>query len=85
MIIRIDDMPKGQKIKHINVDVTFEDDGTPIIKTEEVPNVPYESALGKYPPLKALEPKDYPNESEGSVLDARPKKEIPPEMNDMVF
>lgn len=33
MIIEIKDLPSDRKVKHITFDITFEEDGSPVVKT----------------------------------------------------
>lgn len=40
MIIEIKDLPEGRKVKHINVDITFEEDGV-VVKTDKTDKKPY--------------------------------------------
>lgn len=72
MIIEIKNLPEGRKVKHINVDITFEEDGA-VVKTvtEEKspqPNVKFDNV--PTPPQTVVE---------------REHKEIPPEMQDLEF
>ncbi len=45
MIIEIKDLPTDRKVKHITFDITFEEDGSPIVKTIPIPHVPVPSPV----------------------------------------
>lgn len=79
MIIKVEGLPQGQKIKHINVDIQFEDD-VAIVKTKTEPSV------------KSVEDKDsniefdrpvHPGASDSD--ETREQKDIPKEMTDVEF
>lgn len=85
MIIKIEGLPEGQKIKHINVDISFED-GEAVVKTKAdpvydtpKPDVKFDNTV-EINPIKG----DYPSEMP-MIPGNREKKEIPPEMQDMEF
>ena len=62
MIIEIKGLPEGQKIQHINVDVTFAPGGEPIIRTRTTPEpkkAPTQSTSG---PSEDRETKEVPPE-----------------------
>ncbi len=40
MTITVEGLPNNQKIKHINVDISFDDDGVEEVKTVIKPNAP---------------------------------------------
>lgn len=54
MIIEIKDLPNGQLIKHINVDITFDENGT-VLKTEtkSEPKIESKSKSEYKPELKS--------------------------------
>jgi hypothetical protein len=78
MIIKIEGLPEGHKIKHMNVDITFEENGDVTInkKVEKVPEPPK---------LADVEPDTEPVAKPEIEHDDRPEKEIPKEMKDEVF
>lgn len=90
MIIEIKDLPQDRKVKHITFDITFEEDGSPIVKS--TPTVPYiVPAMPQSPyvvtsdttanvPVTNL---TAPTTPEGP--NARAPKDIPPEMTNMEF
>lgn len=88
MIIEISGLPEGQKIKHINVDIQFEDDGSAVVKTKATPShkeplsVDTKSVLGVSDDFGISDEiiPDMPN-----IEEKREKKDIPPEMTDMEF
>jgi hypothetical protein len=45
MLIEIKDWPSDRKIKHITFDITFEEDGSPVVKTIPMPHVPVPSPV----------------------------------------
>ena len=79
MIIEIKGLPTGQKIKHINVDITFDDDGTATVRTDPVFKPPVSIEQGNTQDLPAIPVPPTNN------IDDRPKKDIPSEMTDMEF
>lgn len=94
MIIEIKDLPEGRKVKHINVDISFEEDGNVKVQTNnnidfyEMPTtVNYSTASEKD---ENIEEKVESTESTESVKIEKPvikerkaNKDIPPEMTDM--
>jgi hypothetical protein len=76
MIIEIKDLPQGRKVKHINVDITFEEDGV-VVKTKTEPTDSGSVDLPKFDMSENTIPVSEPIERE--------HKEIPPEMTDMEF
>lgn len=93
MIIEIKDLPHGRKVKHINVDITFEEDGgvvvnassdtQPSISTRNFP----ESPIDPKDPIDHQETQsESPSDIERPVIsEDRPKKEVPSEMLDLEF
>lgn len=81
MTIKIEGLPAGQTIKHINVDIQFEDGNTKI-KTK----------LDETEPVKTFQPKEPENLQAETTPSGpnfrnieRPQKEIPDEMKDLEF
>lgn len=73
MIIKIENLPEGQTIKHINIDISFDDDGNPQIQTTRDSEVSFE------------ESSEIP-EVESPVTDEeREHIDVPPEMTDVEF
>ena len=75
MIIEIKDLPEGRKVKHINVDIKFEEDGSVVVKSKTEPSVEVEESpvvfdTAPVPPVTNIE---------------RERKEVPPEMQDLEF
>lgn len=75
MIIEIKDLPSDRKVKHITFDITFEEDGTPIVKQlpaqqiiQHVHSAPAPTTVTT--PIGQTE---------------RAHKDIPPEMTNMEF
>jgi hypothetical protein len=82
MIIEIKDLPSDRKVKHITFDITFEEDGTPIVKT--MPIVPHQH-VQTIPVTSNL---NFPSTPEGPnprSIETRPQKDIPPEMTNVEF
>lgn len=82
MIIEIKDLPSDRKVKHITFDITFEEDGTPIVKT--MPIVP-QPIVQPSPVTSNL---NFPSTPEGPNprgIESRPQKDIPPEMTNVEF
>lgn len=89
MIIEIKGLPEGQKIKHINVDVTFDDSGEVVVKTVMDPNVKKIEKLD-LPPMPKPEPprnmrRDHKEERPVIDIEKREVKDVPNEMKDMEF
>ena len=89
MIIEIKGLPDGHKIKHINVDITFAD-GSCVVKThaEQRHDVKVEHVEHVEHAVRDQHNDDDHREviaAPSNDIDARPKKEIPPEMTDMEF
>lgn len=83
MIIEIKDLPSDRKVKHITFDITFEDDGTPIIKS--TPVVPQTIVQPHVNPTSNL---NFPSTPEGPnprAIVERPHRDIPPEMTNAEF
>ena len=84
MIIEIKGLPEGQKIKHINVDISFDDSG-------DIQDINTKADIGSYkqPENIPTEPVMPQNESfkeyEVQSIEKREKKEIPDEMRDIEF
>ena len=101
MIIEIKDLPKDRKIKHITFDITFEEDGSPIVKTIPMPHVPVPSPVYGpiVPQVDPLQPpwvvtSDVSSNAHVTNLtavttpegpNARAPKDIPPEMTNLEF
>jgi hypothetical protein len=88
MIIEIKDLPHGRKVKHINVDITFEEDGTisTIVKDEVDTTASSEKGASRAQSQETeSDVKFESTETPTPNLEDRPKKEIPPEMQDMEF
>ncbi len=92
MIIEIKDFPSDRKIKHITFDITFEEDGTPIVKTIPIPQVPVPFPV--YGPVTTpVNPMDPPwtvtcDTTANVPLTSnavREHKDIPPEMQNLEF
>ena len=84
MIIKIEGLPDGQKIKHINVDISFEDDGSAVVKTK----TDTETGIQIDKPKSVVESDidfEPPKAPEHFHFDDRPQKEVPPEMQDLEF
>jgi hypothetical protein len=99
MIIEIKDLPTDRKVKHITFDITFEEDGTHVVKT--IPHVPVPSPVYGpiVPQVDPMQPPwtvtcdttanvpltnlTAPTTPEGT--NARAPKDIPPEMTNMEF
>lgn len=86
MIIEIKGLPSGRQVKHINVDITFED-GNPVIKTnvteKNLVNSSDENNQHAFPDTDSIhenKPIEMP-----TIPETRDKKEVPPEMTDMEF
>lgn len=73
MIIKIEGLPQGQKIKHINVDISFEDDDVKVQTTTEVEEPASDIEFEKVEAPETFQ------------FDGRPQKEVPPEMQDLEF
>ena len=71
MIIEIKGLPEGQKIKHINVDITFDDNGEIGSVTEN-----FQHACEETQPVEIDTREAFTNQD-------RPKAEIPPEMTNL--
>lgn len=92
MIIEIKDLPTDRKVKHITFDITFEEDGTPIVKgTPIFPHQhvqPYVSTTGVNETIPVTSNLNYPTTPEGPnprSIETRPQKDIPPEMTNVEF
>lgn len=76
MLIKIEDLPNGQKIKHIKVDILFEDNqivsSDVVSENHSTPNV--------FP-----EPPQEPSTPPARLLGDESILEIPPEMKDVEF
>jgi hypothetical protein len=84
MIIEIKDLPHGRKVKHINVDITFEEDGEVQVQTK-VEDIKI-SKPTKIAPAPVAESNDTDAVIERPVIpEEREKKEVPQEMTDMEF
>lgn len=79
MIIEIKGLPTGQKIKHINVNITFDDVVTATTSTDPVFKPPVSIEQGNVQELSTIPVPPTNN------IDDRPKKDIPYEMTDMEF
>lgn len=86
MIIEIKGLPDGHKIKHINVDITFED-GSCAVKThaEQRHDVKVERVSHAVQDQHNDDDHREVIAAPNNDIDTRPKKEIPPEMTDMEF
>jgi hypothetical protein len=92
MIIEIKGLPDGHKIKHINVDITF-DDGSCVVKTHAEPSHAMDvdhvqNVAQRQEAVQDLHKDDVQREviaAPNNNIDTRPKKEIPPEMVDIEF
>lgn len=86
MIIKIEGLPNDRKIKHINVDISFED-GEPVVNasvdtiSQPQPIAPRGTAETE---TTASEAPEAPEAPKPEIIE-REKKEIPPEMLDMEF
>lgn len=78
MIIKIEGLQDGQKIQHINVDITFEENGDITInkKIDREPAIP--KLADAEPEPEIVEKPEIENKS-------RKKKEIPKEMKDQEY
>ena len=88
MKIEITGLPEGQKIQHINVDITFEEDGTPIVETKQ--EMQEKSLIRKNTEAKkndVSENQHVPGAPVPPIInnDNREQKEVPSEMTDMEF
>ena len=90
MKITIEGLPEGQKIKHINVDISFDEDGNPRTVTrvkpqrESVDNEEMKAHVeAQVPPVNVQPPMT--QVAQPSVDGPREAKEIPPEMQDISF
>lgn len=85
MLIEIKDLPPGQKIKKISVDITFEDSGE--IHCEQTVDTRDSAPVSDKQFIP--EPPSPPNPPESRIIKedgkVREHKEIPPEMKDMEF
>lgn len=81
MTIKIEGLPEGQTIKHINVDIQFED-GEPKIKTNLDETAELKSVQAKKP--ENLHAETTPN-GPNIRTSERPQKEIPDEMQNLEF
>ena len=92
MIIEIKGLPDGHKIKHINVDITFAD-GSCVVKTHAEQRHDVKVEHVGHAAQDQQDQQDQHNDDDhreviaapSNDIDARPKKEIPPEMTDMEF
>lgn len=92
MIIEIRGLPDGHKIKHINVDITFAD-GSCVVKTHTEQRHDVKVEHVGHAAQDQQDQQDQHNDDDhreviaapSNDIDARPKKEIPPEMTDMEF
>ena len=88
MIIEIKNLPTDRKVKHITFDISFEDDGTPVVKTS-TPTV--ETTTKPTPASPSVQAAPQPQQNNQPtptpVVDNtnREHKEVPPEMTDMEF
>ncbi len=100
MIIEIKDLPQDRKIKHITFDITFEEDGTQIVKSIPIPHVPVPSPVyGPITtPVNPVPPWTVTCDASANVPvtnltaattpegpNARAPKDIPPEMMNQEF
>lgn len=95
MIIEIKDLPNDRKLKHITFDITFEEDGSPIVKSIPtyqpapvyVPIVPQPMMPVPTTPIDPLAPPwTVTCDTSTSVAPVvREHKDVPPEMKDMEF
>ena len=79
MIIEIKGLPDGRTVKHINVDITFDETG-PVVKQTVIPHsqpAPTEPQTGNVNDNSPVIAPDTHIE--------RPAVEIPPEMRDLEF
>jgi hypothetical protein len=87
MIIEIKGLPENQKIKHINVDITFDDSGSPIVKTPalelsdtfDVNEKITTNRVGTQSAQDTATPRTQNDDVN------RPKREIPSEMTNIEF
>lgn len=77
MEIIINGLPEGHKIKHINVDIKFDDNGAVTINKKVEPI--------ETPKLADVEPEPEMVEKPKIKQDDREKKEIPQEMTNQEF
>ena len=96
MIIEIKDLPTDRKVKHITFDITFEEDGTHIVKTIPVPSPVYGPIVPQVDPLQPpwIVTSDVSSNANATNLtavttpegpNARAPKDIPPEMMNQEF
>lgn len=85
MIIEIKNLPEGRKVKHINVDISFEEDGPAVeVKTDTHIELGSERPHPPAPPVPP--PKRVINEDlKPSIPETRETKPIPDEMKDLEF
>ena len=76
MIIEIKDLPSDRKVKHITFDITFEEDGTPIVKQSPAQQIIQHVHAA---PVPVTAPIEMP------MVTPREHKDIPPEMTNMEF
>ena len=93
MIIEISGLPEGQKIKHINVDIKFEDDGSATVNStvdgKETDKSFNETPVNEEPlsvdTVQALGTGTDDLITAPLIDEEREHKDIPPEMTDMEF
>lgn len=99
MLIEIKDWPSDRKIKHITFDITFEEDGSHVVKTTPSYPMPIMPSPVYGPivpqpfmptPVDPLAPpwivtSDATTNTAAAVAPAREHKDVPPEMKDMEF
>lgn len=85
MIIKIEGLPEGRTVKHINVDITFDETG-PVVKSTVDTTAPTKlDARQDTPQAPSTEPVQNIAVDRPVVDEPRERKEIPPEMSDMEF
>ena len=90
MIIEIKGLPDGQAIKHINVDITFDESGPVVKSTVDTTSEPHSFKQPSQPASIAPTTSQESSVDNGAiprpVIDTeRERKEVPSEMTDMEF
>lgn len=79
MIIEIKNLPEGRKVKHINFDISFEEDGSAVVRTNSVQSYIHHSENN------TINDEVAPKVDVPKIHLQREHKEVPPEMKDLEF
>lgn len=83
MIIEISGLPDGQKIKHISVDIDFDESGNAEVKQTIEPTPNYKESESIQELIETVDEPTTPVVK--PEIKDQPKAEVPPEMKDISF